>query len=102
VGAIEKQADTGIVTVDDEKCIGCHYCFFACPFGAPQYGDDGKMQKCELCIDRLAEGQQPKCVTTCPAEALHFGTMEELGQMAQARAAQRLAASTRPAMIISK
>jgi anaerobic dimethyl sulfoxide reductase subunit B (iron-sulfur subunit) len=102
VGAIQKHADTGIVTVDPSKCIGCHSCFFACPFGVPQYGDDGTMQKCNLCIDRLAKGQEPKCVSTCPANALHFGTMEELAQMAQEKVATRLAASTQPSMVISK
>jgi anaerobic dimethyl sulfoxide reductase subunit B (iron-sulfur subunit) len=102
VGAIQKQADTGIVTVDPSKCIGCHSCFFACPFGVPQYGDDGTMQKCNLCIDRLAKGQEPKCVSTCPANALHFGTMEELAQMAQEKVATKLVASTQPSMVISK
>jgi anaerobic dimethyl sulfoxide reductase subunit B (iron-sulfur subunit) len=102
VGAIEKQFDTGIVTVDSTKCIGCHYCFYACPFGVPQYGEDGTMQKCNLCIDRLEKGQEPKCVSTCPAGALHYGTMEELGKMAQEKAITKLAASTQPSIVITK
>ena len=32
-GAITKRAEDGIVVVDQDKCIGCRYCFFACPFG---------------------------------------------------------------------
>ena len=101
-GAIQKQADTGAVVVDSSKCIGCHYCFFACPFGVPNYGDSGTMQKCNLCVERLAKGQQPKCSTTCPAGALHFGTMEDLAKQAQEKAAKKLAASTTPSVIVSK
>lgn len=101
-GAIKKQPDTGIVTIDQTKCIGCHYCFFACPFGVPQYGKDGTMQKCNMCAERLAKGQQPKCVSTCPGNALHFGTMEELSKLAQEKVAKKLAASTSPSVLISK
>ncbi len=101
-GAISKRAEDGIVVVDRSKCIGCHYCFFACPFGVPQYGDDGTMQKCNLCLERLAEGKQPKCVSTCPAEALHAGPIEELAKMATEKAATRLAGSTNPSVLISK
>lgn len=102
VGAIEKQSDTGAVTVDSSKCIGCHYCFYACPFGVPAYGEDGTMQKCGLCSERLAAGLEPKCSTTCPAGALHFGTMTELARVAQEKAAMKLAASTQPSVIVSK
>lgn len=101
-GAIKKQPNTGIVTVDQTKCIGCHYCFFACPFGVPQYGKDGTMQKCQMCIERLEKGQKPKCVSTCPADALHFGTLEELSKLSQEKVAKKLAASTQPSVIVSK
>jgi len=101
-GAITKRAEDGIVVVDQNKCIGCHYCFFACPFGVPNYGDSGTMQKCNMCLERLEEGLKPKCSTTCPAGALHFGTLEELAKMAQEKAAKKLAASTSPSVIVSK
>jgi anaerobic dimethyl sulfoxide reductase subunit B (iron-sulfur subunit) len=99
-GAISKRAEDGIVVVDDSKCIGCHYCFFACPFGVPQY--DGTMQKCDFCLDRLEEGKEPMCVATCPTQALRSGTMEELAKLAGEKAAMRLAASTQPSVLISK
>lgn len=101
-GAISKRAEDGIVVVDNTKCIGCHYCFFACPFGVPQYGPDGTMQKCQYCLDRTTKGQDPACVATCPAKAIKAGTLEELSKYAQEKVAQRLAASTQPSVLISK
>lgn len=77
-GAITKRAVDGIVLVNKNKCIGCRTCFLACPFGVPQFGSDGKMQKCDLCADRLAQGKEPACVATCPADALHFGPLDLL------------------------
>jgi anaerobic dimethyl sulfoxide reductase subunit B (iron-sulfur subunit) len=101
-GAITKRAEDGVVVVDQDKCIGCHYCFFACPFGVPQYGEDGTMAKCDFCLDRLQDGKDPACVATCPAGALHGGTMEELAKMVGEKAASKLATSTQPSLIVSK
>lgn len=101
-GAISKRAKDGIVVVDRAKCIGCRYCFFACPFGAPQYGQDGTMQKCNLCVERLEQGKQPACVASCPAKALFAGPVDELAKLASQRAATRLAGATQPSVLISK
>jgi len=89
-GAIRKRSEDGIVVVDREKCFGCHLCLVACPFGVPQFGTDGKMQKCDLCVDLVTQGREPACVATCPAEALRFGTLEELSEWATRRAAQKI------------
>ncbi|HML20549.1 MAG TPA: dimethylsulfoxide reductase subunit B [Aggregatilinea sp.] len=76
--AIEKR-DDGIVVVDSDKCIGCHYCSWACPYGAPQFDpDEGTMQKCDMCADVVDEGGKPYCVAACPMRALDFGELEEL------------------------
>src|SRR6266446_2387999 len=48
----------GVVLHSKDLCIGCGYCFYACPFGAPQYpkvgnfGSRGKMDKCTYCAGR--------------------------------------------------
>lgn len=76
--AMYKDAN-GIVSVDPRKCIGCRYCEWACPYGAPQYNKAlGIMQKCDLCRDYLADGKQPVCVSSCPMRALDFGPLDEL------------------------
>ena len=77
-GAMYKN-DDGIVLVNEENCIGCRYCEWACPYGAPQFNEEsGVMTKCNFCIDLLAQGQQPACVSSCPLRALDFGEIEEL------------------------
>jgi formate dehydrogenase iron-sulfur subunit len=86
VGALRKTAE-GPVVYDSAKCIGCRYCQYACPFGVPSYewtGALGLISKCEMCTERLAEGEKPACVEACPNGAVRFGTRAFL--LAQARA----------------
>ena len=80
-GAISKRIEDGIVVVDRDKCKSARKCFLACPYAVPQYGDDGIMQICNLCLGRLEQGQEPVCVAACPTKALHVGTMEELAAL---------------------
>ncbi len=78
--AISKSAD-GIVLIDQSKCIGCRYCEWACPYGAPQFNTSaGVMTKCNMCVDLLAKGENPACVDACPYRALGFGELTELQQ----------------------
>lgn len=95
-GAISKRDEDGLVVVDKEKCIGCHYCFFACPFGVPQYGADGTMVKCDGCKDFVEIGKKPACAAICFYDALHAGTLEELAEIAADKNVHRLNASTQP------
>jgi anaerobic dimethyl sulfoxide reductase subunit B (iron-sulfur subunit) len=83
VQAIRKREDNGIVVVDGELCIGkdrCGHCLKACPYEAPQFGaeENAKMQKCDLCLERLLEKQKPICAAACPMRALDAGPMDEL------------------------
>jgi formate dehydrogenase iron-sulfur subunit len=71
VGAYEKEEDTGIVRHLDDQCIGCEYCILKCPYDVPKYSPDrGIVRKCDMCHQRLADGEAPACVQACPTEAI--------------------------------
>lgn len=81
-GASYKRAEDGIVLVNEDLCIGCKLCSWACPYGAREYDyDSGVMKKCTLCIDRIynqnlaAEDRVPACVASCPTSARYFGDL---------------------------
>ncbi len=81
-GASYKRAEDGIVLIDEDKCIGCKLCSWACAYGAREYSAvEGVMKKCTLCIDRIYNTQlpeserQPACVQACPTKARHFGDL---------------------------
>ena len=92
--------DDGVVLHDKDICIGCGYCFYACPFGAPQFPESGafasrgKMDKCTFCAggpvetgsaeehrkygaNRLAEGKLPLCAEMCATKALLAGDVKD-------------------------
>ena len=107
--ALSRQPD-GPVTYDANKCIGCRYCIWACPWGVPtaEWSSHApKIQKCTHCADRsdqpvpvarngqsLTEEEKknyrekivtPACVKACPADCLRFGTRDDMLQEARNR-----------------
>ena len=81
-GASYKRSSDGIVLVDEDKCIGCKLCSWACPYGAREYdGFEGVMKKCTLCVDRIynenldEKDRLPACISACPTGARHFGDL---------------------------
>jgi len=102
----------GIVLHDKDICIGCGYCLFACPFGAPQFptdgafGTKGKMDKCTMCAggpeetnsheefekygqNRISEGKVPMCASMCSTKALLVGDSDEVALIKTYRAASQ-------------
>jgi len=77
-GAIKKDKKTKAVIVNRDLCIGCHSCALACPFGVPRYDSEDKMQKCNLCAERVEFGLQPACVKVCPVQALRFEPINKI------------------------
>lgn len=76
--AIVKGPD-GVVVLNSRACIGCRYCEWSCPYGAPRYdGERGVMGKCDFCFDLVEKGERPSCVAACPMRALDFGELEAL------------------------
>ena len=81
-GASYKRQADGIVLVDEDWCIGCGLCAWACPYGAREMNGQAQvMKKCTLCVDRIynenlpAEDREPACVRACPSRARHFGDL---------------------------
>ncbi len=83
-GALYRTAE-GAVAFDQEKCIGCRLCRAGCPFDIPRHNEKGKVTKCHLCFDRIANNMSPACAKTCPTEAIKYGPREELIAIAKKR-----------------
>ena len=84
--------EDGIVMMDYHRCIGCRYCMAGCPYGARSFNwknprpfieeinvdfptrTKGVVEKCNFCVERLAQGLPPACVEVCPG-ALIFGDL---------------------------
>ena len=68
-GAMQKDDETGLVTHDEEKCIGCWTCIMVCPYGAIKMDAATKVvSKCDFCT----ELEIPACVASCPNGALVY------------------------------
>ena len=95
-GATYQNKD-GIVLVDYDKCIGCRACVTACPYNIRWYidkeefyfsntpipygvdelrGNEKIVQKCDFCVNRVARGEEPKCVEVCQAHCRTFGDLD--------------------------
>jgi len=80
--AYRRDTPTGAVLLDGDKCIGCGYCSWACPYDAPVFDEStGVMTKCTWCADRLRAGLKPACATHCPTGALDYGDVAPEGRV---------------------
>ncbi len=81
-GAMHKDGETGLVSVNVDRCVGCGYCHMACPYDAPKVDRaKGHSVKCDGCVERVTNGEKPVCVEACPARALDFGTVDQIAAL---------------------
>ena len=85
-GAVFKRSDDGIVIINENFCIGCNLCAWACPYGALEFNPSaGSMQKCDMCVDIIYDDdlpsseRMPVCISSCPVNARHFGDLNDPG-----------------------
>ena len=69
-GALNKDEADGVIRIDRSRCVGCFTCVLVCPYGALAPGEDGVMQKCELCLRNTCG--EPACVKGCPNRAIVY------------------------------
>ncbi|MCW2279188.1 4Fe-4S dicluster domain-containing protein [Heliophilum fasciatum] len=96
----QTKSPEGPVTIDPDLCFGGAKCTAVCPWGIPArqagvglylklmptFAGGGVMYKCDLCLDRLRQGQAPACVEACPQKAITIGSKEDMRASAYARA----------------
>ena len=103
-GASYKRED-GIVLVNQDQCMGCNLCTWACPYGARELDTaSGTVKKCTLCADRIddtllpPQDRQPACVLACPAHARHFGDFDDPQSLVSQLVAERGGVTMLPAL----
>jgi carbon-monoxide dehydrogenase iron sulfur subunit len=90
-GAIYREEERGPVMVDTSRCIGCRMCVQACPFGVITLDSKGKgVLKCDLCMERLAEGQEPACENACPTKVVVYQSEEDANRDKRRETAKRM------------
>lgn len=74
--ALEKQEDN-IIKRYNLRCVSCKTCSYACPFGTilPELIPYA-VSRCDFCLDRLNEGENPVCVGGCGEGAIQYGKFE--------------------------
>lgn len=95
--AYDKDPVTGIVRHLDDQCFGCQYCILMCPYEVPQYSASrGIVRKCDMCHDRLAVGEAPACVQSCPNQAIAIRTVNVEAVIADCETNQFLPTAPEP------
>ncbi len=96
-GAVYRR-DDGIVIIDPEKAKGQEAIVNACPYRVIFWNEEKQIaQKCTMCAHRLDEGEKmPRCVESCPVEALVFGDLDDPNSQISKLTASQAAESLHP------
>jgi Fe-S-cluster-containing hydrogenase component 2 len=87
--ALSQSESSGLLIIDDKRCKGCDWCVQACEHGGITiHTDTGKAIACDLC-----QGE-PKCVESCPEEALSMVDSDEAADKLFNDALEKLPAQT--------
>lgn len=90
------QRPDGIIAMDYHRCIGCRFCMAGCPYGARSFNFGnprnyldmakinpklptrmrGVVEKCNFCVESLAEGKMPACVEAAEGKIV-FGDLHD-------------------------
>jgi carbon-monoxide dehydrogenase iron sulfur subunit len=93
--AIYRASPESPVLINDDLCIGCKLCMIVCPFGIPQiHSEKRAIIKCDMCSERLEQGQDPACVEACPTKALKLVSLTEHIRTIRQKASQQFARIT--------
>jgi carbon-monoxide dehydrogenase iron sulfur subunit len=77
-GAIHRDHDTGMVLIDEEKCVGCWTCLKMCSFFSILPDVKGaRVLKCDKCME---EERPPACVKACPMKVLFIEEVEAIDE----------------------
>lgn len=82
------KTEEGPVIWRGDKCMGCRFCMLSCPFDVPKFeyhSANPRIQKCQMCFDRLKDGGMPACASVCPVNATSYGTRTEMLELAWSR-----------------
>lgn len=101
-GAARRETN-GIVSIDEQVCLGGAKCRAVCPWEIPQrqsgvglymdlmpgFAGNGVMYKCDRCQDLVAVGENPACLTACPNDVQSIGPRSAIIAEARRLAAER-------------
>ena len=76
----------GAVKYIPRLCVGCRYCMLACAINIPRYEWHKilpNVTKCQMCHQRMANGDVPACIVVCPTKVMTFDNRENV--MAKAK-----------------
>lgn len=75
--AVYRRSEDGIIIIDPVKAKGHKEIVDSCPYGVIYWNEEKNVaQKCTYCVHLLGNNMLPRCVESCPTDAMIFGDLE--------------------------